>query len=167
MESDAAERRMRRAADAAFLQLLRSCTPSDLSTPNDPSSPVTAVSRAASPLFLSPGIAYETVEEVLRDEPAWGGVEQPERRRELFGAYSAALRQVADARVAAAEGELTALLRRLGVGPDSNWSDMAPLMAAHPAAELVAPARREELFESYVKEVSWAEFCWSFVVCCV
>jgi hypothetical protein len=75
------------------------------------------------------------------------------RRRELFAAFQEALRQVAAEKVAKAEAAVNELLVKLNVGPESDWAEVGPLLAAAPAAQAVDEGRRAELFDVHVREV--------------
>jgi hypothetical protein len=75
------------------------------------------------------------------------------RRRELFAAFQEALRQVAAEKVAKAEAAVVDLLVKLNVGPESDWAEVGPLLAAAPAGQAVPEERRAELFDVRVREV--------------
>lgn len=76
------------------------------------------------------------------------------RRRELFAAFQEALRQVAAEKAAKAEQQLMELLVKLKVGPETNWAEVAPLLAAHPLGRDIPEPQRAELFDTRVREVS-------------
>jgi hypothetical protein len=71
MEAEAAAKKARKAADAAFLEMLR---------------------EAAPPLAL--GTSFESAQQQLSSSEAWAAVEGDGRRQELFSAYMSALAQV-------------------------------------------------------------------------
>lgn len=81
------------------------------------------------------------------------GVPSSTRRREMFSAYMEALRQVARERVVKAEKQLTDLLVKLNVGPESDWTEVSQILAAHPLAYAIPPERRAELFDARVRQV--------------
>jgi hypothetical protein len=81
------------------------------------------------------------------------------RRRELFAAFQEALRQVAAEKAAKAEAAVVELLVKLNVGPESDWAEVAPLLAAAPAAQAVPEGRRAELFDVRVREVGSGCLC--------
>jgi len=71
METEADARRARKAADGAFLELLRAASPP-----------------------LAPTSSFEEAEGRLGADRRWGAVGEGGRRRELFEAYVAAAAQV-------------------------------------------------------------------------
>ena len=101
MEAEAAAKRARRAADAAFLEMLRRVDP-----------PVQV------------GTTFAAIEQQLSGEAAWQNVQEEGRKQELFSAYMEALAQVEAARINKAEKELKSLLVRLNVGPESSFEEV-------------------------------------------
>lgn len=75
----------------------------------------------------------------------------------MFAAYIEALRQVAADRAVRAEKQLTELLIKLNVGPESEWTEVAEVLAVHPLSSAIPPERRGELFDARVREVSSRE----------
>jgi hypothetical protein len=101
METEAEARRRRKAADSAFLEMLRAAAP-----------PVTFTS------------SWEQAEGQLAADPRWAGVPDAARRRELFDAYISAASQVEAQRVARGQEALTGLLRRLNPEPGTSWEEV-------------------------------------------
>jgi hypothetical protein len=119
MESEAEARRRRKAADAAFLEMLRAAAP-----------PVTHTST------------WEAAEAQLAGDARWGGVGDAGRRRELFDAYVAAAAQVEAQRVSRGQDALADLLRRLNPEPGTSWEEVRAVRGSRDERAGARAARR-------------------------
>eukprot|EP00775_Hariotina_reticulata_P003694 gene3694-3954_t len=159
MEQEAAAKRARRAAEAAFLQLLKDHTPSELQaaaggSPSAASGGTRSSGKQPAALLvdINGDTTYEDAKIALQEHADWKAVSSGRRRRELFAAYSAALQQVVVQRRAKAEEQLVQLLGKLNVGPESDWSEVEPVLSSHPACGVIPADRRAELFDERIRE---------------
>ncbi|GBF87958.1 hypothetical protein Rsub_00670 [Raphidocelis subcapitata] len=129
MEAESEARRARKAADAAFLELLRGASP-----------PVT------------PGCAFEATEARLASDARWGAIPEDARRRELFEAYAAAAAQLEAQRRAKGEQALVSLLRRLKLEPGTPWEEVGPVVEVDPACAALRPEEREAVFDDFMRK---------------
>ncbi len=101
VEKEGEMKRMRKEADQAFLELLRSAQP--------PIRPTTTLIE---------------VQDALASDKRYKNVESDARRRELFAAFVLALRQLEEKQVANAEQNVARLLKKLNVRPETEWSQV-------------------------------------------
>jgi hypothetical protein len=101
MEVEADARRARKAAEASFLELLKSASPP-----------------------LAPSSAWPDAEAALGRDARWAAVPDAARRRELFDAYLAAAAQLEAQRAARGHEALAALLRQLHPEPGTPWAEV-------------------------------------------